>query len=593
MLATDALVAAGGQLAPLSPDTLEKLEGLLPPAWSHANPIDILGDADPERYAAAVEAAAAEPNSDGLLAILTPQDMTDPTRTAEALARFAHVRGKPVLASWMGGERVAAGIEALNRAGVATFEFPDDAARTFCHMWRSAENLRGLYQTPIRPEGDARAEVARAILDDADREGRTLLDEVESKTILASYGIPVVTTSAARDEAEAVAAAETMGFPVALKLWSREITHKSEVGGVKLQLANAAAVTHAFREIERAVVAKAGRAAFLGVTVQPSIDRSSGVELILGSAVDPQLGPVLLFGAGGELVEVLRDRAIGLPPLTTTLALRLMEQTKIYRALGGVRGRAPVNLDLLSTLLVRFSALVVEQPRIREIDVNPLLVSSDGPLALDGRMLLHGSAARAGAVRPAIRPYPSEYLFPTRLRDGTCVLIRPIRPEDEPAMIAFHATLGEDTVHQRYMQTLRLDQRTTHDRLVRVCFIDYDREMALVVELREPDGGRQIVGVGRLSRDRFGRGSPASAQAEFSLLVADGWQGRGVGRELLRRLIEIGDREGVTAIYADILPSNLRMQRLCASLGFVMDGGLIDGDADGDVVRAVRRARAS
>jgi acetyltransferase len=582
VLATDALVAGGGQLAALDAATVGRLDGVLPAAWSHANPVDILGDADPQRYATALGLTAAAPSSDGLLVILTPQDMTDPTLTAEALTRHAHIAGKPVLASWMGGAGVAAGAEILSRAGIPTFAFPDDAARTFCHMWRYADNLRGLYDTPVRRSdaGIDRA-VARGLIARARAEGRTLLDEHESKAILASHGIPTVPTRVARDPAEAAAIAREIGFPVVVKLWSRTITHKSDVGGVKLGLTDADAVTRAFREIEAAVVARAGGGdgAFLGVTVQPEIDRRRGLELILGSAPDPQFGPVLLFGAGGELVEVFRDRALGLPPLNTTLARRLIEETRVHRALGGVRGRAATDLDTLAELLVRFGDLVVEEPQIREIDINPLLAAGPSLLALDARVVLTDPAAPAGALtRTAIRPYPSDYVTRGELRDGTPIVIRPIRPEDEPMMIGFHRTLSDESVRMRYMQGMKLDERTAHQRLVRVCFADYDREMALVVERRRDGGGdREIIALGRLSRDRV-RGA---SDAEFSLLVGDPWQGRGIGGQLLGRLIDVARSEGLTRIYAEILEANVQMQRLCARLGFTLtppDGGVLQAE---------------
>jgi acetyltransferase len=565
VLATDALVAGGGELATLAPETLSRLDGVLPAAWSHGNPLDILGDADPERYATALSVAAEDRASDGLLAILTPQDMTDPTLTAEALARHAHLEGKPVLASWMGGADVAAGVDILNRAGIPTFQFPDDAARTFCQMWRYADNLRGLYETPDHAlTGAARPEIAHALIAAALADGRTLLDEQESKDLLESYGIPIVTTRVARDEAEAVSMAEGLGYPVVVKLWSRTITHKSDVGGVRLGITDAAGVARAFGEIRDSVAARAQASDFLGVTVQRQIDRRDAYELILGSSIDPQFGPVLLFGLGGELVEVFRDRALALPPLNTTLARRAIAETRISRALRGVRGRAPVDLDALAGLLVRFGDLVIENPRIREIDINPLLASPSGLTALDARVVLaSASIPDAMLPRPAIRPYPTMYLWRGQLRDGTAIRIRPIRPEDEPLMVAFHATLSEQSVRLRYAQTLRLDERTAHERLVRVCFSDYDRELALVVE-REGDDRRTILALGRLSRERI-RGA---ADAEFSLLVGDPWQGQGIGGQLMSRLIEVAEREGIRKIHSDILEANLRMQRVCARLGF-------------------------
>ena len=297
------------------------------------------------------------------------------------------------------------------------------------------------------------------------------------------------------------------------------------------------------------------------------VDRSAGHELILGSTVDRQLGPVLMFGAGGELVEVLRDRALALPPLTMTLARRLVDETRIARALRGVRGRPPVDLDGLASLLVRFGDLVADQRRIREIDINPLLATPTGVIALDARVVLHNPALAAAELpRPAIRPYPTEYVWNETSRDGTRFTIRPIRPDDEPLMIAFHGTLSEESVRLRYLHPFKLDQRTAHERLIRTCFVDYDREMALVAEVHSAAGRREIAAVGRLSRDRDGRNG-----AEFALLVADAWQRRGIGRALLRRLVAVARRERMTRVYADILVANVGMQRLCDELGFTLD----------------------
>ena len=435
-LATDMLVRSGGEIAPLSDDSFRAFDALLPPHWSRNDPVDLLGDADAERYARAVEIAAQDPNTDGVLAILTPQAMTDATATAERLSAFSKLGGKPLLASWMGGREIAAGNAILNRANIPTYEYPDTAARAFAHMWRYSHALDALYETPaLAPHTGERTEHrtrAAQIIDSARHAGRTLLTEVESKKLLAAYGIPVVETQIARSEESAVEIAAKLGGAVVLKVFSETITHKSDVGGVKLNLHGAAAVRRAFREIERSVGERNAPDDFLGVTVQPMIARD-GYELILGSSIDPQFGPVLLFGAGGQLVEVFKDRALGLPPLNATLARRMMEQTRIFTALHGVRGRAAVDLAGLDELLVRFSHLVVEQRWIKEIDINPLNVSGGDFMALDARVVLHGPELRDEDLPAlAIRPYPSQYVSAWKLRDGAPVTIRPIRPEDEP-----------------------------------------------------------------------------------------------------------------------------------------------------------------
>jgi acetyltransferase len=407
VLATDALLGGAGELAELSPESEKALSAFLPPHWSHANPIDILGDADPERYARALDVALGDPNSDGLLVILAPQGMTDPARVAERVKAHAG-NGKPLLASWMGGRSVGEGVEILKGASIPVFSYPDAAARAFQSMWSYSERLHGLYETP-NPADDSviatnRRNAAREIIGLAAFSGRTLLTEIESKQILQLYEIPAVPTELARNEEEVVAKAEGIGYPVVLKLHSETVTHKTEVGGVQLDLTNKEQVRQAYRAIADSVVGKAGADAFLGVTVQPMI-RTKGYELILGSSVDPQFGPVLLFGSGGQLVEVYRDRALGLPPLNTTLARRMMERTKVFAALKGVRGRRAVDEKALGVLLVRFSELVADQARIREIDINPLLASPDGLLALDARMVLFGREIPEEELpRPAIRP---------------------------------------------------------------------------------------------------------------------------------------------------------------------------------------------
>jgi acetyltransferase len=595
VLATDSLIANGGELATLSRETLDALNQVLPGPWSHNNPIDVLGDAGPERYAKAVEIAAADPNSDGLLVILTPQAMTDPTRTAEGLRPYAHGQAKPILASWMGGAGVAAGIEVLNQVGIPTFPYPDTAARAFTFMWRHSYARAALYETPHlaeevsvgRPSG---RDEARQIIDSVRRSDRTLLTELESKQLLAAYGIPTVPTVLAATEDEAVRQADKIGYPVVLKVHSELITHKTDVGGVQLNLGDAAAVREAFRRIASAVQAGAQTSEVLktsevcarrfgGVTVQPMI-KLDGYELILGSSIDPQFGPVLLFGLGGQLVEVFRDKAVALPPLNTTLARRLMEQTKIYTALRGVRGRKPVNLERLEQLLVSFGQLVVEQPWIKEIDINPLLASPERLLALDARVILFPATTPESELpAPVIRPYPAQYEKPWRMKDGTSINIRPIRPEDEPAMVAFHETLSPSSVYSRYFQSLKLSQRVAHERLARLCFIDYDRELALVAEVPAtvsgtPVKGREIIGVGRIIKEH------AKSEAEFAVLVSDRFQGHGLGTELLRRLIDMARAEGLERLHGTILSESRSMLSVCEKLGF----RLHDTDGHGPIV---------
>ena len=565
VIATDALIGGGGELSEISDATMEALNAVLPPVWSHNNPIDIIGDAPPERYAKALEVAAADPETDGLLVILTPQAMTDPTATARALLKHAHIEGKPVLASWMGGADVEEGARILREAGIPTFGYPDTACVLFNHLWRYAENLRSLYETPrlpVAPErGEFREEADRIVAGVA-AEGRTLLTEYESKKVLAAYGIPITDTEIATTPDEAVTAAASIGYPVVAKLLSRTITHKTDVGGVALNLRNADAVREAFDRIQASVAEQAGAEHFEGVTIQPMINWS-GYELIVGSSPDPQFGPVLLFGMGGQLVEVFKDRALALPPLNTNLARKLIHETKISHALKGVRGRKPIDEDVLAALLVRFSELVAEQPRIAEIDINPLLASPERVIALDARVVLHpASLADAELPRLAIRPYPYEYGRQVTTDDGAVITIRPIRPEDEPAMAAFHTRLSDRTVRARYGKDRSLAERTAHERLARICFVDYDRQFALVAEAELLGGSREIAGVARLSRMH------ASNDRQLTVTVADAWQRQGIGAQLVRCAVRVATTEGVERLIAELAPDNRGMRELLADEGF-------------------------
>jgi len=361
---------------------------------------------------------------------------------------------------------------------------------------------------------------------------------------------------------------------VVLKLYSKTITHKTDVGGVKLNLASDDGVREAFNSIKASVTKKVGAEHFLGVNIEPMISHSESYELILGSSIDPQFGPVLLFGTGGQLVEVFKDRALGLPPLNATLARRMMEQTRIYTALKGVRGRKAVDLVALENLLVRFSYLAVEQPWIKEIDINPLLASANRIVALDARIILHDQDMTEEKLpQTAVRPYPVKYIKPWQFKDGPEVLIRPIQPEDEPLMVAFHKTLSERSVYYRYFTPLKLDERVKHERLTRMCFIDYDREIALVAERKDASTGqREVWGVGRLSK------IIGTTEAEFAIIVSDKYQKQGLGTELLERLVQIGRDEKLTRIKGGILPENHEMQKTAEKVGFTLHRST--GDAE-------------
>ncbi len=565
VLAADALITNGGELTKLSPETMEAFNQLLPAAWSHNNPVDIIGDASPERYSKALEIAAKDPNSDGILVILTPQAMTDPTKTAEELVPYAQSLGKPVIATWMGGNEVSPGEAILNKANIPAFPYPDTAARVFDYMAHFSENLRSLYETPMpvgEGQDDLDRECAESIVKAARDAGRIILTEYESKQLLSCYGIPTVETRIAKSEKEAVKAAEAIGYPVVIKLHSETITHKTDVGGVQLNLTDAEAVQKAYTGIAKSVAGKVGAEHFLGVTVQP-MAKVEGYELILGSSIDPQFGPVLLFGLGGQLVEVFKDRSLGIPPLTTTLARRMMERTKIYTALKGVRGRDPVDLAGLERLLVRFSQLVTEQRWIKELDINPLIASPEILLALDARVVLFDKETKEEQLpKLAIRPYPIQYVGTWIAKDETKVTIRPILPEDEALIAKFHTVLSERTVFMRYLQPMMLQERVMHERLARICHCDYDRELALLAETTNKDEEQDVMGVVRLSKVH------GTNEARLSILIGDPYQGIGLGSELVRRAVDVARNERLNRLSAILTADNQVMKHIFETLGF-------------------------
>lgn len=563
VLATDATVLHGAEMAKLTKATIDELSKTLPEAWSHGNPVDVLGDAGPEPYAKAIHSVAGDPGVDGILVVLSPQSVTEPTATAAKIAPYAHLGDKPIVTSWMGGPAVAEGARVLGESGIPCFPYPDTASECFALMWRYSKNLQLLYQTPtLRPaqvELAPKREEVRQLISTAHQEGRTILTEFESKQLLMAYGIPVVQTVIATSAEEAASAADRIGYPAVVKLHSETITHKTDVGGVKLNLTSREAVAKAFNEILESVTRLKGKEHFQGVSVQKMISRD-GYELILGSSIDPQFGPVVLFGAGGELVEVLRDSALALPPLTNTLAQQLVDKTKISHALKGVRGKPPVQMEKLLDLLVNFSQLVAEQQWIQEIDINPLLVSDKELIALDARVILHERGKREEDLpRPALRPYPYQYITSWKAKAGEEITLRPIRPEDETAMVQFHKALSEKSVRQRYLELLSLSERTAHKQLIQVCYIDYEKDLIFVAEKTKE---REILGVTRLERQL------GSREARFTMLIVDHFQGHGLGKRMLENLIEVGKQEKLASLYAEVLGENEVLLALCKKLGF-------------------------
>ena len=566
VMATDALLDRQGKLAQLTPETIQKLNGHLPAAWSHSNPVDVLGDAPPERYAVAVETVLADPTVDGVLVVLSPQAMTDPTAAAEAVIAAAKHTSKPLLAAWMGGGSVRAGIEHFNAAGIPTYSSPEKGVRAFMHLVSYGRNREVLYETPreVPLEFPLDRVKLRAVFDTILSEGHDILTENTSKALLEAYEIPVSKAFVARTADDAVELAARVGYPVVLKVFSYDITHKSDVGGVELDLATADDVRAAFdRLLERAHTHRPD-ARVEGVTVQRMVVDANSRELIVGAKRDPVFGAVLLVGAGGITAELYQDRALELPPLSERLARRMLESLRSWPLLQGYRGRPGINVDRLIEVLMRLSYLVADYPEISELDVNPLLVTPDDVIALDARIVLDHNAV-LHPVRPyshlAIRPYPHELTRKVKLKDGTLATLRPIKPEDEPMWHALVASCSPESIRLRFRYMFK---GTTHEMAARFCFNDYDREIAIVAEVEE-DGERKLIGVGRLVADSDHR------VAEFAVLVGDPWHGVGLGSILTDYCLDISRRWGLTKVTAEVAPENSRMLSIFDNRGFDID----------------------
>ncbi|MBN1591302.1 MAG: bifunctional acetate--CoA ligase family protein/GNAT family N-acetyltransferase [Pirellulales bacterium] len=566
VMTTDALIARDGKMAALADETVEQLNAVLPPFWSHGNPVDVLGDAPPERFAKALEVMAKDKGVDALLVILTPQAMTDATGTAQAVAQVAKKTRKPILAAWMGGLMVREGVQLLNDSGIPTYTTPEKAIRAFMHLVSYARNLEILHETPRDiPLGfKMDRQRLRGVFNTILTEGSEILSENLSKAFLESYEIPTTKPRLARSVDEAVEVARAAGFPVVIKIHSPDITHKTDVGGVALDLANEEAVRKAYATMMETVAERCPDAHVRGVTVQPMISHPNAFELIVGTKKDAVFGSVIMVGAGGVAAEVFRDRALGLPPLNESLARRMLESLKSWPLLKGYRGKPGANIDRLVEVLMRFSYLVADYPEIKEFDVNPLLVTKDDAVALDARVVVDRDLM-AHSPRPyahlAIRPYPEEFVTERKLKTGEDVILRPIKPEDEPMWHELLAGCSTESIRFRFSY---LFKQTTHEMAARYCFIDYDREIGIVAEVEE-EGQRKLVGVGRLVADMN------HETAEYAILLVDRWHGRGLGAMLTDYCIEVGRRWGLKRVVAETSKDNHRMIGIFRKHGFDID----------------------
>jgi len=561
VLAADRAVDLGLDVAELSQETLGRLDKFLPAHWSHGNPVDILGDAPPERYQQALEATLADPGVDGVLAILTPQAMTAPLKAARQVVQAAKGTEKPVLACWMGGAQVASARRLYARSRLPHFRTPAAAVEAYAYLSHHHRNQQSLLQVPgpLGRRSEPDAEGARLIIEGALAERRTTLTTVESKAVLAAFGIPVVRAVEARTAAEALVVAESVGFPVAMKVASPDITHKADVEGVRLGVANAAQVRTVFNELVEAAKARMPDARVTGVTVEPMARAPHGRELMVGVVRDPVFGPAIAFGAGGSAVEIVRDRAVALPPLNAFLARRLMDHTRAAKLLGPFRNLPAADLGKVAEVLMRVSELVCELPQVLEMDINPLLADEHGAVALDARITVDPHARQAGRYdHMAIHPYPADLESRFQLADGTDITVRPIRPEDAGIEQAFVRGLSAESKYFRFMHALN---ELTPETLVRFTQIDYDREMALIA-VAGREGEETELGVARYMTN------PDGETCEFALVVADAWHHKGIGSRLMLRLIEIAGSRGLTTMEGEVLADNARMLGLVRDLGF-------------------------
>jgi len=564
VMAADHASDLGITLAQLSDATIEALQKSLPATWSHGNPVDLIGDADAPRYAAALTACLSDPGVDGALVMLTPQAMTAPLEVARVVAACAGETDKPLLTCWMGEKQVAESRQYFIKHGIPTFRAPEPAIDMFAHVSAFYRNQRTLLQAPgpLSPHPEPDIAGARLVIESVLAERRTVLSEMEAKAVLAAFRVPIARAVRVRSANEAMLVAEETGFPVAMKIDSPEITHKSDIGGVRLNIATAQAARDAYRDLTAGFERAQPAARLAGVIVEPMVARPNGRELMVGVVRDPVFGPAITFGTGGTAVEVHADRAVALPPLNAVLTDELVQGTRASRLLDNFRNMPPVDRAALQEVLLRVSEMVCELPEILEMDINPLLADESGAIALDARIVVGrqaGTVPRYGHL--AIHPYPAELATEWTAPDGERVTVRPIRPEDAEIEREFVKQLSPEAKYFRFMNSVR---DLTPQMLARFTQIDYDREMALVATTAR-DGSEAEIGVARYITN------PDGSSCEFAIVVGDEWRRRGLGRYLMARLIEISRLRGMAWMSGDVLAANQPMLAFVASLGFAVD----------------------
>lgn len=555
IIATDALVKDGGEIAKLSKATIDDLNSFLPVNWSRNNPVDILGDADFARYAKSLQIVVTDPNVDAVLVILTPQYMTNPSVVARELVALQLQTDKTIMATWMGGDDVAEGRMILEKGNIPVYRQPEDAIRCFSYVFNYSKNLKALYEAPatIPHAFEPDIEANRKLIDRVIADKRLVLTEAESKELLKNYDIAVVKNAVAKSVKDAGDFSAKIGFPVVMKILSPDILHKTDVGGVRLNINSADEAERAYVEILSSVKKHLPKAQIDGIFIEQMIKKR--YELLIGCKKDPIFGPAIVFGMGGVAVEVFQDTQIALPPLNMALSLNLIMETKIYKLLKGYRNIPGVDIQSIQYLLYKFAYLVADFPEIDELDINPFAVDEKGGIVLDAKVILDEKVI-GKKLKPyshlVISPYPKEYTYSFKLKDGKKVIIRPIRPEDEPMEAEMFASFSKESMKHRFIDDIK---EVTHEVLMRFTHIDYDREIALIAEMTEGKN-KKMLGVVRLISD------PLSGIGEFTVIVADPWHFLGLGNKFTDLILEIAKKRGVKKINAKYLKSNLAMENI-------------------------------
>jgi acetyltransferase len=565
VMTTDALIARGGKIASLESKTIDSLNCVLPPFWSHGNPVDILGDAKADRYKAAVEACLEDGNIDGILVIFTQQSVSEPVEIARNLAEIANSGKHPkktILTSFMGSGKVQEANSILNANNIPTYSTPEQAVKTYMYMYQYQENLETLYETPeyMTLDSTPAKRPIMVILRNVAAEERDLLTEDEAKRLLKYYNFPVIVTKVAKTADQAVDLAQKIGYPIALKILSPQIAHKTDAGGVVLNITSESQVRWAFETVTQKAIEYNSEANIIGVTVQQMV-KTKGTELIIGGKTDPLFGPVILFGMGGVGVELFKDYAMELPPLNTSLIRTMIQRTKVYQLLKGYRNSPPANIPLLEEILAKFSQLLVDFPQIKEIDINPLLLNENEAVILDARIVIDKERV-FNTPQPyehlAITPYPKKYEKLITLRDGQNLLLRPIRPEDEPMWQELFQNTSEESIRHPWFKKLK---DAPHEIRIRYCNIDYDREIAIVAEQNDKTT-RKLLGVGRLATD------PDRKMGEITFIVGDKYQSKGLGKKMVDYVLDVTKEMGIEQVQATIPKDNDKAISIARKMGF-------------------------